>query len=167
DDQIDYEHSPLDWIEHKQALAMGLQVLAELTLNEDIYAKAMQVYDLALKRPLQKGLSLRAQLVNNRAACLARHAEVQGDLKTLEAAEGAFKNELRGVKAQDDPVTWAILQTNLARLYVARGDITGFMLERAEAAYALEAAQEIFNEHGLKSLAATAKAQLERVRETS
>lgn len=165
DEPVDYEHSPLDWVEHKQALALGLQTLAELTLNDDIYAKAMQVYDLALKRPLQKGLALRAELVNNRAACLARHAEVQGDLKTLEAAETAFKSEVRGVKPQEDPVTWAILQTNLARLYVARGDITGFMLERAEAAYALEAALEIFAEHGLKTLSATAQSQLDRVRE--
>ena len=47
----------------------------------------------------------------------------------------------------------------------ARGDLTGFMLERAEAAYALEAALEIFNEHGQKTLAATAQAQLDRVRE--
>ena len=164
DEPVDYEHSPLDWVEHRHALAQGLQALAELTLNEDIYAKAMQVYDMALRRPLQKGLSLRAQLVNNRAVCLARHAELKGDLTSLDAAEAAFKAELRGVKPQDDPVGWAILQSNLARLYVARGDITGFMLERAEAAYALEAAQEIFAEHGLKTLAATAQGHLERVR---
>ncbi|ESQ73679.1 hypothetical protein [Asticcacaulis sp. AC402] len=162
---VDYEHSPLDWVEHKQALAMGLQALAELTLNEEIYQKAMQIYDLALKRPLQKGLALRAQLANNRATCLAKRAELKGDLGSLEAAENAFKAELRGVKAQDDPISWAILQTNLARLYVARGDITGFMLERAEAAYALEAALEIFGEHGLKALAATAQEHLDRVRE--
>lgn len=165
DEPIDYEHSPLDWVEHKQALAQALQALGELTLNDDIYVKAMQVYDLALKRPLQKGLAIRAQLINNRAVCLARHAEVQGDLRTLDTAEGLFKNELRTVKPQEDPVAWAILQTNLARLYVARGDITGFMLERAEAAYALEAAQEIFIEQGLKNLAATAKSHLDRVRE--
>ena len=27
---LDYEHSPLDWVEHKQALALGLQALGEL-----------------------------------------------------------------------------------------------------------------------------------------
>lgn len=162
---LDYEHSPLDWVEHKQALAMGLQALGELTLNEEVCDKAMAVYDLALKRPMQKQLSLRAQLANNRAACLARHAEIKGDLTSLEKAEKAFKIELRNVKPQDDPVGWAILQSNLARLYVARGDITGFMLERAEAAYALEAAHEIFVEHGARALAEAAKLHLDRVRE--
>ncbi len=162
---LDYEHSPLDWVEHKHVLAMGLQALGELTLSEEVYDKAMAIYDLALKRPMQKQLALRAQLANNRAACLAKHAELKGDLKSLEKAEHAFKAELRGVKPQEDPVGWAILQSNLARLYVARGDITGFMLERAEAAYALEAAHEIFVEHGMSALAETAQAHLDRVRE--
>ena len=165
DEPVDYEHSPLDWVEHRHALAMGLQALAELTMNQEIYDKAMAVYDQALKRPLQKPLRLRAQIVNNRAGCLARHAELKGDLKALDVAEMAFKDELRGVRANDDPVSWAILQTNLARLYVARGDITGFMMERAEAAYALEAAHDIFVEHGMKTLGRSAMEYLDRVRE--
>ena len=165
DEPVDYEHSPLDWVEHRHALAMGLQALAELTMNQDIYDKAMAVYDHALKRPLQKPLRLRAQVVNNRAGCLARHAELKGDMKALDAAEMTFKDELRGVRANDDPVSWAILQTNLARLYVARGDITGFMMERAEAAYALEAAHDIFVEHGMKALSRSAMEYLDRVRE--
>ncbi len=165
DEPVDYEHSPLDWVEHRHALAMGLQALAELTMNQEIYDKAMAVYDQALKRPLQKPLRLRAQIVNNRAACLARHAELKGDLKALDKAELTFKDELRGVRAGEDPVSWAILQTNLARLYVARGDITGFMMERAEAAYALEAAYDIFVEHGMKSLGRSAMEYLDRVRE--
>jgi len=165
DEPVDYEHSPLDWVEHRHALAMGLQALAELTMNQDIYDKAMAVYDHALKRPLQKPLRLRAQVVNNRAGCLARHAELKGDMKALDAAEMTFKDELRGVRASEDPVSWAILQTNLARLYVARGDITGFMMERAEAAYALEAAHDIFVEHGMKALSRSAMEYLDRVRE--
>jgi tetratricopeptide (TPR) repeat protein len=165
DEPVDYEHSPLDWVEHRHALAMGLQVLAELTMNQEIYDKAMAVYDQALKRPLQKPLRLRAQVVNNRAGCLARHAELKGDMKALDTAEMIFKDELRGVRANEDPVSWAILQTNLARLYVARGDITGFMMERAEAAYALEAAHDIFVEHGMKALGRSAMEYLDRVRE--
>ena len=164
EEPVDYEHAPLDWVEHKHALALGLQVLAELTLNDEVYDKAIQMFDMALKKPMQKGLSLRAQVTNNRAVAKARHAELKGDLKSLDAAETAFKAELRGVKPQDDPVAWAILQTNLARLYVARGDLTGFMMERAEAAYALEAAQDIFLEQGLRALADTAREQLDRVR---
>ena len=165
DEPVDYEHSPLDWVEHRHALAMGLQALAELTQNQDIYDKAMAVYDQALKRPMQKPLRLRAEVVNNRAGCLARHAELKGDLKALDVAELTFKDELRGVRANDDPVSWAILQTNLARLYVARGDITGFMVERTEAAYALEAAHDIFVEHGMKTLGRSAMEYLDRVRE--
>ena len=165
DEPVDYEHSPLDWVEHRHVLAMGLQALAELTMNQDIYDKAMAVYDQALKRPMQKPLRLRAQVVNNRAGCLARHAELKGDMKALDSAEMIFKDELRGVRANEDPVSWAILQTNLARLYVARGDITGFMMERAEAAYALEAAHDIFVEHGMKSLGRSAMEYLDRVRE--
>jgi len=161
----DYEHSPLDWVEHRHALAMALQALAELTLNQEVYDKAMAVYDQALRRPLQKPLRLRAQVVNNRAGCLARHAELKGDLKALDKAELTFKDELRGVRPGDDPVSWAILQTNLARLYVARGDITGFMMERTEAAYALEAAHDIFVEHGMKALGRSAMEYLDRVRE--
>jgi tetratricopeptide (TPR) repeat protein len=165
DELIHYEHSPLDWIEHKQALAMGLQAVAELSLDQATYDKAIAIYDMASQKPLQRGLNLRAQLMNNRATCLARQAELKGDLNALEKAEAAFKAELRFVKASDDPVSWAILQTNLGRLYVARGDLTGFMLEGTEAAYALEAAHEIFTEHGLVHLADTALSQLDRVRE--
>ena len=165
DEPVDYEHSPLDWVEHRHALAMGLQALAEVTLNQEVYDKAMAVYDQALKRPLQKPLRLRAEIVNNRAGCQARHAELKGDLKALDQAETTFKDELRGVRASEDPVWWAILQTNLARLYVARGDITGFMMERAEAAYALEAAHDIFVEHGMKALGRSAMEYLDRVRE--
>ncbi|MDI7775400.1 hypothetical protein [Asticcacaulis sp. EMRT-3] len=161
---LDFEHSPLDWATHQQALAMGLQVLAELTLNADLHERALQVYDLALKRPLQKGLVLRASLIEDRALCHTRHAESQGDLKALDAAEAHFKIALRATKPQDDPVTWAVLQMQLARLYVARGDMTGFMMERTEAAYALDAALDIFAEQGLRGLSASARSLQERVK---
>ncbi|HEX7799727.1 MAG TPA: hypothetical protein VF402_05215 [Asticcacaulis sp.] len=165
DDAIfDYEHAPLDWVAHQQALAAGLQVLGELTLNADLHEKAMAVYDLALKRPLQKGLSMRARLIEARAACLTRHAESQGSLKALDVAEAAFKTELRAIRAHDDPVAWAILQWQLARIYVARGEISGFMMERAEAAYALEAALDIFREQGLDAMMATASALQDSIR---
>lgn len=160
----DYEHTPLDWVTHQQTLAMGLQVLSELTLNADLHTQACALYDLALKRPLQKGLALRARLMAARAACRTRHAESQGSLKALDVAEAAFKTELRAVQAGDDPVGWAILQWQLARIYVARGELSGFMLERAEAAYALEAALEIFKEHGLRDLTASASRLQDSIR---
>ncbi|MGA9659587.1 MAG: hypothetical protein WBQ60_10860, partial [Asticcacaulis sp.] len=164
DETLDYEHSPLDWVAHKQALALGLQALSELTANPELHEKALQVYDLALKRPLQAGLVLASQLRHNRAACLVAHAESQTDLKALDKAEAVFKAELRTTKPATDPVAWAILQTHLARLYIARGDLTGFVMEATEAAYALEAAQEIFTEHHLSDLARLAMAQMTRVR---
>ncbi len=164
EEPVSYEHSPLDWVMHKQALAMGLQALSELTQSEPMHEQALSMYDLALKRPLQKGLTLRGHLMNNRAGCLARHAELRGDLKALDRAEAAFKAELRAIKPGADPVGWAVIQTNLARLYVARGDLTGFMLDGAEAAYALEAALDIFAEQGVKSLATAAQTLMDRVR---
>lgn len=165
DDPMPYEHSPLDWVVQRQSQALALQALSELICEDGLAEQALAMYDLVLQKPLQRGLSLRAQLVNNRAGCLARRAELKGDLVSLEAAEAAFKAELKTIKPQDDPVGWAILQTNLGRLYVARGDITGFMLERTEAAYALEAARDIFSEHGLTVLMATAEENLARVRQ--
>jgi hypothetical protein len=162
---VTYEHTPLDWVAQTHFRALALQALSELIQEDGLAEQAVAAFDLALSKALAKPLSIRAQIVNNRAAYLARRAELKGDLLSLEDAEAAFKAELRQVKPGEDPVGWAILQTNLGRLYVARGDITGFMLDRAEAAYALEAAHEIFVEHGLKSLAETALENLNRVRE--
>ena len=51
-----------------------------------------------------------------------------------------------------DPVGWAIVQVNLAQLYVARLDLHGGDKDRAAAALALSAAIEVFGEHGLRSL---------------
>jgi len=161
---LDYEHAPLDWVMHQQALASGLQVLSELTLNDELHDQAMAAYDLALRRPLQKGLALRARLIRERAACRTRHGESQGSLKALDAVEGEFKAELRKVRADDDPVNWAILQWQLARIYIARGEISGFMMERAEAAYALEAALDIFRENGLDAMAAEAGSLQDSIR---
>lgn len=159
-----YEHAPLDWVAQTHFRALGLQALSELVSEDALAEQALKAFDLALSKSLAKPLSIRAHIVNNRAACLARRAELKGDLLSLDDAEAAFKAELRQIKPGEDPVGWAILQTNLGRLYVARGDITGFMLDRAEAAYALEAAHEIFVEHGLTSLAQTALENLSRVR---
>ncbi|MFT3997912.1 MAG: hypothetical protein QM667_10945 [Asticcacaulis sp.] len=159
-----YEHTPLDWVVQTHSRALALQALSELISEDGLSDQAVAAFDRALSKNMPQPLSLRAQVVNNRAACLARRAELKGDLTSLDAAEEAFKAELRRVKPGEDPVGWAILQTNLGRLYVARGDITGFMLERTEAAYALEAAHDIFVEHGLRSLADTAMENLMRVR---
>jgi len=160
-----YEHSPIDWLTHKHTMAQALQMLAGLTAEERLSDQALSLYDLALSKPLQKGLSLRAALVNGRAACLTHRAELKGDLLSLDAAENTFKTELRRTNPNEDPVGWAIIQTHLARLYVSRGDLTGFMPGRTEIAYALEAARDIFEEFGLKTLLGLTDQSLLRLRQ--
>ncbi|MFT4089250.1 MAG: hypothetical protein QM645_00865 [Asticcacaulis sp.] len=164
-DLLPYEHSPMDWLTHKQTMATSLQVLAELSGEDRLSDQALSLYDLALSKPLQKGLSLRAELTNNRAACVTRRAELKGDLMALDAAETAFKTELQITNPNEDPVGWAILQANLGRLYVSRSDLTGFMPGRTEITYALEAARDIFEEFGLKSLLGLTDHNLMRIRQ--
>lgn len=164
-DLLPYEHSPMDWLEHKQTMALALQILADLTAEERLSEQALSLYDLAMSKPLQKGLRARAELINNRVACLTRLAELKGDLLALDAAEDAFKSELVTTNPNEDPVGWAILQTNLGRLYVSRCDLTGFMPGRTEIAYALEAARDIFEEFGLKTLLGLTDRNLMRIRQ--
>lgn len=159
------EHSPLDWARIQTALAQGLQALGEAGASERAYEQAVTCYDRAahvLKST--PGLSLRAFGASNRALCLARSAELSGDLTVLDAAEAAFKIELAAISAKREPAAWALLQVNLARLYEARMDITGLDRgERASAAMALNAALDVFGELGLRSLSVIAADALERL----
>ena len=83
---------------------------------------------------------------------------------TLDAAEAAFKIELAAISAKRETAAWALLQVNLARLYEARMDITGVDRgERASAAFALNAALDVFGELGLRSLSIIAADALERL----
>ena len=147
------------------ALAQGLQALGEAGGSERAYEQAVTCYDRAahvLKST--PALALRAFGASNRALCLARSAELSGDLTVLDAAESAFKIELAAISAKREPAAWALLQVNLARLYEARMDITGQDRgERASAAVALNAALDVFGELGLRSLSAVAADALERL----
>jgi hypothetical protein len=108
---------------------------------------------------------LSAHIAGARAVCLARCAELTGDLAVLDAAEAAFRAELTNRSAPADPVAWAICQTNLARLYEARADLTGKDNgQRAAAAMALAAAFDVFAEEGMRSLSDMTLTALERVR---
>lgn len=163
--ELSREHSPLDWARTQTALAQGLQALGEAGASERAYEQAVTCYDRAA-HVLRKtpGLSLRALGASNRALCLARSAELSGDLTVLDAAEAAFKIELAAISARRDPAAWALLQVNLARLYEARIDITGQDRgERASAAMALNAALDVFGEMGLRSLTVVAADALERL----
>jgi|KBSSwiStaDraftv2_1062776.scaffolds.fasta_scaffold30635_2 hypothetical protein len=160
------DHSPLDWAHVHVALGLGLQALADAGGVASVYAQAITCYDRAdvvLKTTPaapQRGLAASA-----RALCMVRSAELTGDVAALDAAEMAMKIELTRVPAKRDPVGWALAQTHLARLYEARLDMTGRDRgERASAVTALDAALDVFAEHGLRSLSATTLDALERLR---
>jgi len=113
-------------------------------------------------------LALRAVAASNRALCLARSAELTGDLGVLDAAEAAFKIELTTRQPRHDPVGWALAQVNLARVYEARMEITGRDNgERTAAATALTAAFDVFAEEGLRTFSLIAIEALERLRGAS
>ena len=123
---IGRDHSPLDWARAQAMLGTGLQIMGEASTSERAYEKAVSCFDRAgLVLQKQPALSLNAHIAGARAVCLARCAELTGDLAVLDAAEAAFRAELTNRSASADPVAWAICQTNLARLYEARADLTG------------------------------------------
>jgi hypothetical protein len=93
-------------------------------------------------------------------------AELTGDVAVLDAAETAMKIELSALSPRRDPVGWAVAQLHLARLYEARIDITGREAgERAAALMALDAALDVFGDHGLRSLSVLANDAMDRLRQ--
>ena len=161
----DRDHSPLDWARAQAELAHALQALGEATLAERTLELAVTAYDRAdvvLRRA--PGLVLRAGLTANRAGCLARQAELTGDLAILDAAVVALKTELTAGAARRDPVAWALAQTQLGQLYLARAELTGRREGAAAAGLALGAALDVFAEQGLRAHAAAAARGLERLR---
>ncbi len=166
-DELSRDHSPLDWARIQTALAQALQGLGEASTSERAYEQAVTCYDRAvLVLKDVPALALRALAASNRALCLARSAELSGDLAVLDAAEAAFRIELSNMRPSRDPTAWALLQVNLARLYEARLEITGRDRgERAAAATALSAALDVFAEQGLRSLSVLASDALGRLSE--
>ncbi len=167
--ELNREHSPMDWARLQTALAESLQALGEAGASERAYEQAVTCYDRAAMVLKEiPALALRAVAASNRALCLARCAELSGDLNVLDAAETAFRIELTAMSPGRDPTAWALLQVNLARLYEARLDITGRDRgERAAAAHALNAALDVFAEQGLRSLSIIAADALGRLTHTS
>jgi tetratricopeptide (TPR) repeat protein len=167
--ELNREHSPMDWARLQTSLAESLQALGEAGASERAYEQAVTCYDRAAMVLKEiPALALRAVAASNRALCLARCAELSGDLNVLDAAETAFRIELTSMSPGRDPTAWALLQVNLARLYEARLDITGRDRgERAAAAHALNAALDVFAEQGLRSLSIIASDALGRLSHTS
>ena len=75
-----------------------------------------------------------------------------------------MKIELAALSPRRDPVGWALAQLDLARLYEARMSMTGKDRgERAAALMALDAALDVFAEHGLRSLSVVANEAIDRL----
>jgi len=164
-EHVGRDHSPLDWARTEVALAGALQMLGEATDNDRAFDQAIGCHDRALTViGDQPGLVQRGGVAYDRAVCLARRAELRGDLKELAEAETALREELRASHPAIDPVGWAVRQLNFARLYEARAAIAGRDAgERQVAATALAAALEVFSEHGHRSLSDIALRGLARL----
>jgi hypothetical protein len=165
-EQLSRDHSPLDWARTQLALAETLQVLGEACADGHAFEQAVTCYDRAnLVLKTIPAMPLRGLAASARAVCLARSAEVTGDLAVLDVAEAAMKIELTNLQARRDPVGWAVAQLHLARLYEARIDLTGRDRgERVAAIVALEAASDVFADEGLRSLTVIASDALGRLR---
>lgn len=164
-DHLSRDDSPLDWARGQMALGQALQTLGEGALDERSFEQAVTCYDRAIHVLKDcPAAPLRAQCAGARALCLARSAELTGDLAVLDSAEAAMKIELAAMRPGRDPVAWALAQMQLARLYEARVDITGRDKgHRAAAALALESALDVFREQGLRSLSILAGDALDRL----
>src|SRR5579875_33204 len=163
-DAVPSGHSPLDRARAAHALGLALQGLAEASGDAAASASALAAFDRALSEAGSAQTPLRSILVYDRAACLARRAERAGDAQALAEAEREFRADLAQRSASQDPVGWAVVQVALARLYQARADLIGDAGERADAAFALTEALEVFSEHGQRSLADIALAALKRAK---
>ncbi|WP_293905749.1 hypothetical protein [Phenylobacterium sp.] len=164
-DNLTRDHSPLDWARTQVALAQALQALGESASDARAFEHAVSCYDRAgLVLRDAATLPLRGLAAGARALCLARSAEISGDRAVLDAAEAAMKIELAALSPRKDPVGWALAQLHLARLYEARMGMTGEDRgERAAALMALDAALDVFGDHGLRSLSVLATDAIERL----
>ena len=161
------DHSPLDWARLQHGRGLAFTALAEAGEDERAFLKALQAFGQALGVVGQHPhLALRAAAVQDRVACMVRQAEARGDGFALDEAEAALRCELAALRSPPEPLAWAVLQLNLARIYEAQAKARGADRgERARAGEALLAAFEVFSETGMRSLANLAADGLDRIRE--
>jgi hypothetical protein len=158
---VDFEHSPLDRARLSHALARGLEALAEACDDDGMVDHALSAYDQAMVvLEASEVRSLRARAAYDRANCVARRAEKAGDARALTIAESALHAELAREGAPIDPVSWAVAQLALARVYDARARLDGVSARLDGIAVALTEALDVFTELGLKTLAEEAQAAL-------
>ena len=164
--QLAPAHSPLDAARAGHALGLALQAMGEACDEEVLFDRAVDAFSPALELLDQvPALPFRAVASHDGAACLALRAERRGDLAALEQAELTFRGALKARTAAADPVAWAVTQVALARIYEAQSHLRRDTGERADAAFALAAALDVFAEHGMRSLSDTALTALKRVKQ--
>ena len=161
------EHSPLDRARGEFLRGRGHQVLGDMSGDALSFERAIACFEQAGKiTEKREGLVLKAQAAAHRALCLARAAEISGDVAVLNSAERAFRSTLGSVSVARDPESWALLQLNLARLLLARLDITRKDRgERAGARAALSSALDVVSERRLRTLGRSATKALDLVSE--
>ena len=162
---LSLEHSPLDRAMGEYIAGCGFKVLGDLSGDARNFERALTAFERAgavIAR--REGLMLRAEVASRRAVCLARIAEISGDVNGLNSAEKALRQELANPITQGNPEAWARLQLFLARLLLARLEITRRDRgERAGARAALASALDTLSEDGLRALGRTARQTLELV----
>jgi hypothetical protein len=168
-DLVTPDHSPLDWARLHYGHGLAFTALGETGESDVAFGRALQAFDRA-RSVLGSAphLALRAMVAQDRAACLVRRAEAKKDRFALDEAEAILRGELGGLTGAPDPIAWAVLQLNLAKIYMAQAAIGGRRKgRRAQAGEALLAALDVFSERGLHTLAAVTDAALQELREAS
>ncbi len=165
-DLITPDHSPLDWARLHHAHGLAIAALGEAGDSELAFDRALQSFGKALAvLGAPSNVALRIAVLQDRAACLVRRAEIRGDSFALDEAEAVMRGELAGLKPGLDPVGWAVLQLNLAMIYIAQAEVRGRDKgEAARAGAALAAASDVFSERGLGGLSREADSGLQRLR---
>lgn len=160
-EQVDFDHSPLDRARLSHALARALEALSEVCDDDGMIDHALLAYDQAMVvLEHSEARSLRARAAYDRAVCIASRAEKAGDARALKAAESALRAELAREAGPVDPVSWAVAQLALARVYDARAELEGASAGLDGIAVALTEALDVFTEQGLKTLAEEAQTAL-------
>jgi tetratricopeptide (TPR) repeat protein len=160
------QHAPLDAARASHALGLSLQAMGEACEEEVLFDRAVAAFSPALEAlDRASALPYRAIVAHDGAVCLARRAERRGDLKALEQAEYGFRVALKTCNAAVDPLSWAVTQLALARIYEAQSALRPDTGERSDAAFALTAVLDVFSERGLRTLSAATLSALDRLKE--
>lgn len=160
---LSLEHSPLDRAHGEYVLGLGQEVLGEISGESRSFERAIDAFGRVLQITSRRdGLLLRGRAAAHRAVCLARAAEISGDVAVLNSTEKAFRLELASLSSVRDREAWALIQLNLARLLLSRLEVTRKDRgERAGARTALSSALDVLPDHDLWALGKSAARTLE------